>query len=736
MATADPQLLPEEASYSPSGSPPATAFLVNAIRKRWWLFFICMIVSGGLAYGTAKLMKKTTATATGSILYAGLPSSPSRIGYMSPTIDTYIVMVASPTNLNRLRDIHDIELGVPQLARCLTVKTGRFRSAKIDITFIWNDEEEAVEWLDDLMEIFIEEVIRLRSETLDTHIRHGDRMLLVATAKADQAAERLRTQQQREGSAATNLALMEQELQALSSSIETIKTSLDTAEFTKVGLQTEIDAISQRNTDLQKTYKARLFGDVNDRYTEVRRQYGPKSSALIRLKEVGRRLDEMAEKIDNDHDVVEWKTQLLAINRMILPTVVDDEEMLDELLQPYEQEIDRIETQRRDLVLRLHVNDQQIELLKARLKNKAVELREMKASVPAASEYALRLEAEYEEANRERQLIKEQVSGLQQLKGTRAREFSVATAPYIREVETNTRKMFVVVFIFVAALLSAPIFAWEYFAERNTLEHTGRRLGLPVLSTQALVPQMADRRYAHLDCPDSDALRLLALRIQQSVSQPGSTVLVSGLDYQGSTFPLLCGLAQCLADRGEHVLIVDAGKSVIASEEHLKNLLGEPLQDFAASRRSERVMVASSGGESDAQEDSPSEVQGGALTTSSMKPIGLSDYLELEDVHVEDVILPTTLAGVDCICSGSRSFPVEGLASRRMSDVLDHARKNYSLVLVAGPPSDQLADLQMLAARADGILFTAVPGKSLAERSREILQELVDLDAPILGIVS
>ena len=45
-----------------------------------------------------------------------------------------------------------------------------------------------------------------------------------------------------------------------------------------------------------------------------------------------------------------------------------------------------------------------------------------------------------------------------------------------------------------------------------------------------------------------------------------------------------------------------------------------------------------------------------------------------------------------------------------MSDLLDWSRKNYTLILVAGPPADEVADLQMAAASADAIIFT-LPSK-------------------------
>lgn len=742
------------------GSPHEPVFLITVVRKRWLVLLISLIVSCLVAVGVAHRFTRQTFKSKGSLLYSGLPASAGGRVYQSPSIATHGALLASHTNLGRLIEKHGLELGPIQLERRVKVNLGR--AATIDVNFTWNDEKQAVELLADLMEIFIEDVVRRRSETIDAHIRHMERMLLASTSKVDEAAERRRARLLSEGDSMRSNKLIERELGTLSAGVETIKTSLENAELRKIGLETEFNALTARGEQLdewyaeqraklQASYKQQLLSEVRGRYEEALKNYGPKSLARNRLQKVGQELDAIAAAIDQDHDLRDWTMQLREIDNIITPNTklenfydryADDPFKRES--QAYQREIERIESRQRDLQMNLLVNEQGIKLMQARLAKKEAELGEKTVDVSTTSDYAQRLDAEFKEANAERMRIRHQLSGLRQLEECRVREFSVSTPTYLASVDSNTNKLFVMTLFFTMMVLSAPVFVREYFANKAvTVEQTGRKFGLPVLARGSLASQVVEGTL-NFSTSDDDALRLLALRIQQSISQPGSTVLFSGLDHGESTFPLLCGLARCFSERDERVLILDAGKSIVANDQQLKNLFGELQlpQVQHTDRGQEKVDTggaprkngASSGRPTNGSTDL-SEAQNGNMVALSGGPKGLSDYLTREDMTPSEIIMPTRLSGVDCICSGSRPFPVEGLATRRMSDLFDGARKQYGLVLVAGPPSHHLADLQLLAARADGILFTVTQGQSLTVHSQEVLQEMMDLDAPIIGIV-
>lgn len=734
---------------------PEPPFFLTALRKRWRSLLICLLVSGLVAAGVAKRFDSTTVQSKCSLLNSSLPKPPGPPVYKEPSPGTYSLLFASHRNLRRLIEKHDLQLEPQGLEGAIDVKNAVFGSSKMDIIFTWYDKQQAIQLLDEMVEIFIEDVVRRRLETIDTHIRHAERMLLASTARVDEAAERLRAYQQREGDAEGMQILAERELNRLSVRVESTRTALDAAEFKKLDLETELSIVndlreqitneySTKFGEMQKTYQQQLITEVRGRYEHALKEYGPKSSARLRLKKLGPQLDALA-RAKEEQNLAEWTAQLMELDAAIRPPNPGGPDPLEPFyreVEKQERELEQIASRQRELQVDIRVNDQAIERLKNRLATKETELRESTSEVSIASDDAKQLEEQFQAADHERKLIQQQLGGLRQLEQCRLREFSIANPTYIASVKTNTRKLFVLAVFFVAMVLSSPIFVAEYFANRAvTVEKTGRELGLPVLARGSLMAHVVEGRVkgdmSDVDTSDVDALRLLALRIQQSITQPGSTVLFSGLGHKQSTFPLLCGLARCFSERDERVLILDAGKSVVADSQQLKNLFGElplPQVQFADSGQSAPANGASLAQPTNGSTES-GESQSDKALTHRNGPKGLSDYLSVDEMDPAEIIVPTRFAGVDCICGGSRPFPVEGLATRRMSDIFDRARKQYGLVLVAGPPSDLLADLQMLAARADGILFTVTPGQSMTSHSQKVLQEMMDLDSPIIGIV-
>jgi Mrp family chromosome partitioning ATPase len=115
---------------------------------------------------------------------------------------------------------------------------------------------------------------------------------------------------------------------------------------------------------------------------------------------------------------------------------------------------------------------------------------------------------------------------------------------------------------------------------------------------------------------------------------------------------------------------------------------------------------------------------------------GLSEFLTRECEGVTDLIQPTACPGVDLISSGAGRFPVEAMASSCITELFDYCRNSYSMILVAGPPAVARTDFQMLAARADAILLAADRASIANPVNREVIQDLIELRAPVIGIVA
>jgi Mrp family chromosome partitioning ATPase len=188
---------------------------------------------------------------------------------------------------------------------------------------------------------------------------------------------------------------------------------------------------------------------------------------------------------------------------------------------------------------------------------------------------------------------------------------------------------------------------------------------------------------------------MLTLRIQQTCHRSGAVILFSSLDPAFSAARIVAEVARCMADREERVLVVDA-LSIDHSTMPAVNLLG----------------IEERG-------DTP----------------GLAEYLAGGDHSMTSLIQPTSCPGVDAIASGNVPFDREAMASSALTELLKSCRQSYTMVLVHGPVAVWAADLQMLTARADGVVLAASRAASCDPRAREVVEDLLNLGAPIIGVV-
>ena len=177
-------------------------------------------------------------------------------------------------------------------------------------------------------------------------------------------------------------------------------------------------------------------------------------------------------------------------------------------------------------------------------------------------------------------------------------------------------------------------------------------------------------------------------------------------------------VAECLAEREERVLLVDAVSPDRAVLPVLNLLTYNP--------------------ETDAQEKPKKHLAVGANghhTPNDQFP-GLAEYLSEDCEAVGELIRPTGCPGVDLISSGRAGFAREAMASSCLTELLNVCRRNYTMVLVHGPAADRAADLQMLTARADGVVLATTKAAGNDPQVREMVQDLLDLGAPIIGLVA
>jgi Mrp family chromosome partitioning ATPase len=388
----------------------------------------------------------------------------------------------------------------------------------------------------------------------------------------------------------------------------------------------------------------------------------------------------------------------------------------------------RFETQLDDMKLKMIQIASQIAMLTKRKADYEKAAEKLKEEITGVSATQLdEVEAELSKAEKVNDAVTIERESLDQLVKSQLMEWTVSVPASMEttKIGSNSAKLFVVVFALCGLVLSAPLMVAEWRAQTGTPQvQFARSLRVPVLAERVLEdfsPQQRGRKAEErLTGEQTEALRMLTLRIQQSCHRPGSVVLFSSLDSRFSAAPLMATVAECLAEREERVLLVDAVSPDRALTPVVNVLPGSNGAPAAANGKPKQPNLPTV---------APSE--------KDAKPVvGLSEYLAEECEDVSDLIRPTSCPGVDLIASGRNEFPREAMASSCLTELLNTCRRNYTMVLVHGPAVDSAADLQMLTARSDGVVLAATRHIGKEPRAREFVQDLLELGAPIIGLVA
>lgn len=684
--------------------------ILTTMRKRWWVLLICVGVSGFAAVTVARQYEQESAELYASLLYTGLPLPPGPKVYTPLTMETYAALLKSPSILNSVIEKRGLTISPAGLSRLIEV-TAAGRAGMVDIKLQWADAAEGEAILNDLLEAFNNQVVDRRKQTITQHIRHVEQSVLNNKARVEQASERLRDFHRQHG-------YSEQDLAGLPDTVSSLQSALNTAEIGKAGLEIQLSKLTQIHESLVEEFKETLLEEMRNTFKQAAAVFAPNHRDWPRIQAIKKKLDGFAARLEEDTTSIEvWKQQFNNLGQDVLPSLND---YPVDVMYPIEQQIVQVEAKKNEVELGVSTKTAEIAFLQKRLAGKQKDLDQLKVESRPQLDHVDELRDDFEEADAARQRVQNQLTNLQQLEQCDVKEFAVVTPAALTAVgiTSNFKKLFVAVFCIAVVVLSAPVFACEYLAKReNSVDATARRFGLPVFARGAVSEQIVRGQHR---LGDDESLRLLALRIQQSLKRSGSIIAFCGLEHENSPISLISQLAKCFAEREEKVLVIDASKSAAAAKATMQSLVGESPH-----------LAYLDPEPSDADEGDWSR----ALTDVAPGKHGISDFLSHAELKLADLVLETRIPRVDCIHSGSQPFPKEGLATRRMSELLEKCRKHYSLILIAGPSTRQRPDVEMLAARSDGMLFTVPPTSPVLKRGHEVLQELIEIEAPVMGVI-
>ena len=728
---------------SGNDGPDGASILFGVLRKRWLLLLFIALASGGLAGLGSYQLGRSTAYIDTSLIYTGLPDSSRISQHDSLAPATGAEMITSPRVLDQLCKRRGLGITPVQMAEYIQTDIGR-SSSLLNLTLTWDNETDGILLLNELAKIFIEEMAALRQGIQREHLQHLEMTLLQATGRVDEARRQLEALRKQQQQQLDKGGLTTEKYRSALNTISSTDLAIDATKRDQAGLQQQIDAVSQliaatatRQEDLEKELKTELLHEASAVFEAARKRHAPTSNKSRQLEQTIAYIAQFAKAADAPKEFDRWEKRLMEfIEADANGLVADDRTQLQEAFekvgtaatktfQDITQEQRKLNDQRAQMQLQLIKAKSQIAMLEQDRATYQKQAETLSEQITGISTMQLdELEHSLEEAEKLENGLAVQRDSLRQLAESRLREWSVSV-PASQEttrLASSRPKLFVVIFALCGLVLSAPLMVAEWRYQAGTPQvRFARALRVPVLAERILSDFSPQQRkhnaQARLTAEQLEALRMLTLRIQQSCHRPGSVILFSSLDARYSAAPLMATVAECLADREERVLLVDAVSPDRALSPVVNVLPADG--DAAAPAQGSRAALALATHDKE-RSGSP----------------GLSEYLseECEDVH--ELIRPTGCPGVDLIASGRAGFSREAMASSCLTELLNTCRKNYTMVLVHGPAADCAADLQMLSARADGIVLAATRFVGRDRRARDLVQDLLDLGAPIVGLVA
>ena len=148
------------------------SLILTVLHRRWKLLALSTLVSiaiGAYAYSTNKI---PTSVTTGQLIYKPLPPSESTNNMKLSSL-TISELIKSNECIMALRKKHNMHQPIKRLRELIDVKAARF-SEIIDIEFTWNNGQQGIDIVNDVMQIASEIVSNHRKETLKNWRTHKE----------------------------------------------------------------------------------------------------------------------------------------------------------------------------------------------------------------------------------------------------------------------------------------------------------------------------------------------------------------------------------------------------------------------------------------------------------------------------------------------------------------------------------------------------------------------------------
>lgn len=710
----------------------------SMIQRRWYLLVLVVFVSCGLSYWAAQKLRQEEYRFSATLLHTGLPSGMAAV-YQPLSVESCQEILVSTPVMSKLKESEGLGMPAKALARCFEVESS-YRSDLLTIHMKWAELKDGIRMLEALLSIFREEIIRHRNQTLEDQIVQMEQMVLDARAEMDQARQLLDGELARQNELAGDGASASGDRARALGQLSVTESQRFEQEAVKRGflqqralLEEDLARAKEKVQSVLKDVRDAVLTPLEVIVANGSEQFARQSTRRTNLEAVLQEFSKLKQEEIPVDSYRQWTGQVQALVKSCAGNLSpsDMEQLSSTLVHVFTLNEDRVNQavasmnevagSLNALRLKLIPIDSKLQMLADRLKVQQAEFEKSGAPSQFSGASALaRSEAKYEEAKRQYQRLADQVSMMRQLQTSGLQEWKVAVAPSAEtaEVSTTTKKIFVAALALCLTIGCAPLVLVECLREWDPPQLSfARSVGL------TMVGELQNQKLLELPAEiEDDAIRMLALKIQQSISRPGAVAVFSSVDEEGIGVPVLAPLAKCLAARGEQVLLVDAVCPQRSNSRLTNHFL--PLPSSLTSGEGKRPNARSSVADSRSNEANAEETY------------GLSELLSSPEDCAIELVRRSDSPNIDVVDRGSRPFPNEAMASTRLSNFIAQCQKKYSIILVHGPGVAAPVDMQMMAARADVICLVASKKVKNNRRAKEAIEDLVALGAPILGVVS
>lgn len=757
----------------------------SMLRRRWWLLglaFVFSVVVGVLASVplTQKVWKATTV-----LLYTP-PKVPDEVGTITKSLELANMagFVTSRSVLDAANETLGGEFPVPLLEKAITAETSR-TTMTVFLAIEWGDQKESSDILEQIVIEYPKCVAKVRQSIAKSLQVEVEQQIADTSTRLNSARNQLRDflrannivdfkqdlilKQTRVLSLETSLSQIRRDEESMRDQIKMLEdhiNSIKEEEAAEAEANKEFEAATESLADNRRRQgrlrelieEERRVLEVKSQIDIVRREYERAKKLAEKqlipnsqLEAVRGKLESLIAKVTESKTVKSWQDELLELDKLVVPKNSNAKKgspIISQILfKKLETELKIAHGQKGEMELDRELMETRKQI--ATFQAKRGELKALEDSVDSITNEKMALDS--------KAAMLEQLVAMGPVEFTQVNPVSTGDFP----ISSNRKKMFAGI-VLVTMLLSGTTIAAFDVLLRGIIPPDAQveLMGLPIIC------RPSDDFYEEDEEPlleYSETIRLLALQLRQRIPNPGSIIMLSRFT-ESDEFPLFVqDLAHCLANRDERLLIIDTRHAADGLGEFADLIDSDEIANQLVDLQAEPEMSRASDAIDDVADDQADsdELDSGVLDEEGLDEsetplhkadidsvvdgdfnddiedkmlLGLSDWLTLVVDDLKDITFRTTISATDCILPG-RTPKGESLATIRMSELINHVRLRYSMVLLIAPDSELKSELQILSAYADGIAFAFDSKEPIHAAIPQSVEGLADIGAPLIGAI-